>query len=80
VNRAESTWWGVNKVITRATETPRNAAILDPPKDADLRGISQLGGNTPILRTGAFNPKVVGSIPTRPTFSDIAQTAGVTSR
>jgi hypothetical protein len=65
---AESTSCGVNKAITSATETPRNAVVIDLPNDVHLREIYQLGRDTPILRTGAFNPKVGGSIPTRPTY------------
>src|SRR5207248_5579500 len=40
----------------------------------DLRPVSQLHREAPKPWTGAFNPKVTGSIPVRP-ITDIAQTA-----
>jgi hypothetical protein len=57
---------GVNKVITRATETGRNAPSACPPIKRGLRAFSHLHRDAPKLRTGAFNPKVAGSIPARP--------------
>jgi hypothetical protein len=42
-----------------------------------LRPVYQLRQDVPKPWTGAFNPKVAGSIPARPTFSDIAQTTAI---
>jgi hypothetical protein len=57
---------GVNKVITRATETGRNAATFKSARKRRFAAVYQLRRDVPKPMTGAFNPKVAGSIPARP--------------
>ena len=40
----------------------------------------RLGPLAQLVEQGTLNPKVAGSIPARPTFSDVAQPVGVTTR